>query len=405
VASSCYNAALNNASELLKENKVSKNIFNNQLTIFRAMAQENKLPIVEQLPEVSFHFIESFSRSRVNFKNQWASHPSLEDRKLKLEELGIDIAAEPTSAWTLFNNPGSLQEKMTEHLYKAVNLEVAPESFDGDYFEKWYSKERETVALPAEYNGFYNNRFIEIKDWDLERLSAMSSSKSFPEIFSEENGKLQSSISMNENDLDTLKQIQQKQIDVTSFDFDGTKYTVKEVDGIITTLEEEITNQKAAQLALDKESFTFFVEKSGSSSMAIKEKYQAYKTICAVEENYVRLATDIMNTVNPFFQGNVTLEQVVAGVGAIKENYEVELKRQFNFLVDEKMITAETRGDLLSKIVAFNGKHYTYFVNNQFLNNELNDLCDIVIKVAEEVSAKKFNCYKSLLEKQLEVIA
>jgi hypothetical protein len=129
-----------------------------------------------------------------------------------------------------------------------------------------------------------------------------------------------------------------------------------------------------------------------------------YKRIYNFYDEYVELANSIMKTVSPFFEGNVTLEQVVAAVTAIKENYEVKLKKQLGFLVAENMITSESKGDLLQKVESFNGKDYAYFMDNQFLNNELNELTDLVIKVAEALTAKKFDYYKAMLEKQLEVI-
>jgi len=82
IASDCYQNALNNANAWLKDNKVSKNIFNNQLVILRSWAKEHQLPLKQGLPDVSFQFIQSISKSRINFKNQWASHPTLEERPL-----------------------------------------------------------------------------------------------------------------------------------------------------------------------------------------------------------------------------------------------------------------------------------------------------------------------------------
>jgi len=60
VAGNCYATALSDANDRLKENKVAQNIFINQLTVLRSLASEYKLPVRQGLPEVSYHFIQSF---------------------------------------------------------------------------------------------------------------------------------------------------------------------------------------------------------------------------------------------------------------------------------------------------------------------------------------------------------
>src|ERR1700761_562086 len=123
IAGSCYNTALSEANARVKQNKVSRNIFSNQLAIFRQVAAEYDLPVTQGLPDISYHFVHSFSRSRINFKNQWASHPTLEERKNHLDRLGLEIPADRSSAWLLFEGVEALQEKTTTNLYRTVKFE------------------------------------------------------------------------------------------------------------------------------------------------------------------------------------------------------------------------------------------------------------------------------------------
>jgi len=123
VASGCYDTALNKAGEWLKENRVAKNVFTNQLTVYKGVAKEHNLPLQNGLPAINARFIERFSKSRINYKDQWASHPSFTDRKANVEALNMHSDTDETSAWSLFNNATALQEQMTANLYRSITLE------------------------------------------------------------------------------------------------------------------------------------------------------------------------------------------------------------------------------------------------------------------------------------------
>jgi len=110
IAGGCYNTALSEANARVKQNKVSRNIFSNQLTIFRSVAAEYALPLSQGVPVVPYSFLSSFRGNRINFKNQWASHPTLRERKQHLDELRLEKPADHTSAWSLFEGALAVQE-------------------------------------------------------------------------------------------------------------------------------------------------------------------------------------------------------------------------------------------------------------------------------------------------------
>lgn len=131
------------------------------------MAKEFHIPLKNGLPDVSFQFIRSFSKSRITYKNQWASHPALEERKNNLSKLATDVIPVETYAWELFADKSGLQEQMTSNLLKNAKITETIPLFDGDFFEDWYSTHRKSFSLPEVYNGYYDNRFIEVKEWEI----------------------------------------------------------------------------------------------------------------------------------------------------------------------------------------------------------------------------------------------
>jgi len=401
VAGNCYATALSDANDRLKENKVAQNIFTNQLTVLRSLAKEYKLPVRQGLPEVSYHFIQSFSRSRINYKNQWASHPTLEERKANLDRLAIEVPADDTSVWQLFNQPQILQEEMTGNLYKSVTLKDTPEQYDNQDFETFYSAKKETYALPPAYKGAYDARYIDVKDWDIDALSDNGvSAKTFEELFNEETGQLQSSITSNQNDLEIVKAIREKRIDVTSFDFDGDKYSRKDCDVIIARLEKEITEQIAKQQSADKEAFIFFLQRPDNKGF-VTANYRSYQAVSNRNEEYVALVNKTLQAVHPFYAGGISLDEVSAIVSSLKVTHEPALKKAYRELIDSGVITSEDNKELYDSILDFSRKNYAYFISQQFQNHELDELSGLAIKVAEAFNKYKFACYKKMLIEQL----
>lgn len=402
VAGGCYSSAINTANDWLKEKKVARNIFRNQLTVFRSMADEYELPLKEGLPEISYQFIRSFSRSRINYRDQWASHPTLEERKLNLDEAGMDALPDATSAWAIFNNAETLQETLTANLYRSVKLEEDIRHYDAQEFDSWHAEQTETYQLPPAYKGFYNGRYINAMNWDLAALAQTPAPGSFDALFNEENRQLQPAISGNESDAEIVKAIRDRRIDVTSFDFDGVKYTRSDCDNIIQQLEDEITLQKERQELADKQAFAFFYNQSNGRQEDVMRYYRKFQATSTRYATYLQVMNKVYSTLDLFYQGGLTLEQVQDTVTNLRNNEEWELKRAMQGLINEGVINPETPGNLHQRIEEFIATRYTYFKDGIFQNDELNTLHEVAGKIATALSAVRFMHYKQLLLGQLE---
>ena len=403
LASSCYHSALNNAGDWLRQKKATTNIFSNQLTVLQSLAKEFRLPLKEGLPEVSYNFIQSFSQSRINYKNQWASHPSLDERKSHLDELGVNVDPDETTAWHLFTGGEALQEMVTENLYKLAKAEEVLEKYDGKYFEELYNKQRESTFLPSIYRGFYDSRFINTRKWDFDALTNTSCAKAFDELYNDKNGQLQSLINNNQKDIATLKAIKARQLDVRSFDFDGHKRDVEDCDAIVSQLEAEIQQLINEQEMQDKESFVFFYHHSKDKRDEMKNNYLKYAILYKEFEDYAEIANAVFQIINPFYHGGLTFEEVKQSVMTLKTIHEKKLKDFFTKLLSQSVITNKLN-NLADRTEAFNKKDYTYFAFDTFRTEELNELRDLSTEIADELTNRKFRWYKKMLEDQLQYI-
>jgi len=375
-------------------------IFHHYLSVYCNVAKANELGLKGGLPDINYQFIQSFSHSRVNFKNQWASHPELAERKAHLEKVAIDCQADDRSAWVIFKDKEKLQAEMTQVIYTNSNVEPGLEKPDTAYFEEWYRNEIALYELPLAYSGYYSNRYIEIADWDINSLVTNNSSDNFHTLFAEQNGRLNTAIVQNETDLSTIQAIKDKQIEVRSFDFDGVKYSVHDCSKIIAALETEIADQKEKLREMDKQAFIFFCNLPDAKETLLKDA-KDYQQLDITIKKYNETANNILKFINLFYTDNCNFDFINATINKLKEGEEKKLKIHFDELIQCGFINKNSKYDLLKNLEIFNAKDYAYFSMEQFHNNELEDLTANIIRVAEELNFTRRVKNKKLLQTQL----
>jgi Zn-dependent protease with chaperone function len=399
VAASCYQTALGEANSRARENRVSRNIFANQLTVFRSFAAEHSLPLEQGVPTISFAFVTGFSRSRINFRNQWASHPTLAERKQSLDVLGIEMAADDTSAWSLFTNAEGLQQQMTAQLYKGVQFKGETRFYEGRDFEQEYLERKARYALPAAYRGFYFGRFVDAANWDLEGLAAEGAPvRGFDQLFNETTGQLQQAIENNHTDIELAMAIKEKKIDVQSFDFDGVKYDREDGEMIAQQLKKEIEVQLLQQQLLDRDAFRYFVHRPGADAGTIIAVYEEFRSVKQRYDEFVRAVNAVIEKVRPFYSGTMGLDAVTRILKELKTGEENQLKQEYRRLLENGAFGGD---ELRARMQKFIDADYVYFAGKQFFNNELDELRNLAIAVAGELNEYQFGVYKRMLVVQL----
>lgn len=399
IADSCYEKAIQHANEFIGEQKQVSNIFLNQTLLYQLAGKQFRLPIANGLPEISYQFATSMENSRINIKNQWASHPTLTERKKHLDLFNINVAPLTSSPWILFNDPELVQQQVTTRLYEAVSFENKPEIIDFPAYELWLDKRKESKQLPVEYNGFYDNRYPALSEDDIQQVGEISY-RSFTNIFSEENGKLQSLIQNNRRDLELVQAIHDKRIDVKSFDFDGEKFLAHHCDLVIERLQADLKNLEEKQKELDKEAFAYF-HASTENPEALRLQYMAFFEDRKSADAYAATSNEIAGIIQRI-SDTVSLEQANAEAQRLKEIDKTIIKPALANLLGKKVVTPESNQELYNKAVAFQEKEYHYFSGNSFLENEIADIYALNTLISDALVRHQFTMYKSLLNFQLE---
>ncbi|RYZ46538.1 MAG: hypothetical protein EOP49_23160, partial [Sphingobacteriales bacterium] len=98
-ANVCYETVISKYDSLYKQKLIGSNLYRDQQTVLSQLAQEQQIEIRNNIALVTESHRTAGVRSRVNFKDQWASHPPVAERVARLSHLGISCAQHHESAW------------------------------------------------------------------------------------------------------------------------------------------------------------------------------------------------------------------------------------------------------------------------------------------------------------------
>lgn len=220
-------------------------------------------------------------KSRLIIKDQWASHPSREEREANINKVNLEAPLFEQSAWVLFNNPEATRKEMTAKLYveeKVNNYAVAtlPD------IDENITEEMKRVEISPTFNGVFNNRWI--SKFDFDKIIFTRTEKKFEDLFGADNREMITRYQVNAIDLETLKAIQAKNIRVEFFEFDTVRYQSSEVDDVIENLEKEVRDVPSRIQELDEEICRYYYQRAEEKGRT-NEFSKAYKDLEASRVN------------------------------------------------------------------------------------------------------------------------
>ena len=230
--------------------------------------------------------------NRVNYQDQWSSHPAQPEREANIRTVAAPCPVDELPAWTLFADPDAWQQKLTTRLYQHVDLtDPTAKQFVGQQEFIAYVQDREQRAkLPEKYNGFYDRRLLHTFD----PVAEAQSTEPVPvaeAIFSDENRASRKRLFTNYDDRRTLQQIQVRQIQTRTFDFDGQKYDQKEAGNLLLTLSEETDDLSSRFDTLEKDAFRWHLHQARQQGkdQELIARYELVFRLDAEREHYSQL--------------------------------------------------------------------------------------------------------------------
>jgi Zn-dependent protease with chaperone function len=274
LADHSYSSVINFYENKLSENIKSENIYKEQSFVLSFLAAENGLPFKNNLPLVSSIELSKFNKSKLIIKDQWASHPTTEERISNLERLNIiKENSDQKSANSLFITIETLQEDLTNKLFSFVENPDKLLPLKIDDFKNGYKENYEKNIFNKIYNGYYDNKNPNY--FDLDKIENLNTNHTVEMFFNKEKIDWVYDFIALENDKNTLLDIKNKVFTIKTFDYDGQKFKAKETNLLIPKIEIEKENLNIEITNNDIGIYSYFyhLAKEKGLETELKSKY------------------------------------------------------------------------------------------------------------------------------------
>lgn len=405
VADNAYNRLFDYYNQWHKENLKPDNLYPHHTDLMNQFAKEQGIPIVDGLPQVNSKSFARFNKARLVIKDQWASHPSTEDREAHLNQLNIRTTTVTASAWTIFRNAAALQMQVTEKIYAEVKFDKAPVVLDIDAFRKRYATEIEKYELNKKYKGFFNYR--NISPVNLKQLDKTSSTtSSLGEILDDHTLDLPYRIEGLKADIHNLELIQKGEMGVKSFEFDGKKYRKADAAALLTKLHQELAEAEQQLITADTTIISFFARAASQTGQAERliQRYSELFQIAESTDADLKKLGEMMEIINPIYYSELPFTEIQIIMAKVK-NSEIGIKERLHDLINESSAAPFLNGDDKKTLESYLAKSLEYFREPSF-NEEALALFNQSMNIYQTtVLDRSFTIKKNLLEWQLSFVA
>lgn len=378
----------------------TKSLYRNQTTLLQFLAEENNHKVENNLPYINIDELERYNKSKLHIENQWASHPTIQQRVEAIKKLNKpSVNLDNRLANSLLKNFDNYSEKFTNRIFDLNMISHTENFISEDEFLAKYKELNEKNTFPKIFNTYYDTKNPILENLDkiksdllYEDLKKISSS----DLFSDEKVALILEKNALENDKNVLDMIKDGSYKLKTFDYDGKKYNNKQtstpkkiIENRLEIVDEEISKN-------DELIFKIIYSKANS-----EEKLK----LSELQEKFNSADKDFDEYYNAF-------NEFVPHLSFMSQKHQIEDIRRFRkILLDKEKIFKEKIVKLLqdspfklflekdNKIILENylNENFMYFENNSYKEHEINQLNDVLSNYQQAMSRAYFNMKKELL--------
>lgn len=345
----------------IPDNLKASNMFPHHVEVMKNFAKDFNLPVVQGLPVVDEAAAQRLSTSRVVVDDQWASHPSTEDRVGHLLKLNISAENVSESAWVIFQQAEKVQQQMTDFVYSSASFKESPTLVDEQGFRERFEAESKLFTYPELYQGFFNSRAITEVDPGQPQVRDAGS---IHEVLTADTLQLPRKLDVLANDIQSLEAIRDKKSGIKTFEFNSKRYQQGQAEEILKQLQQEKEMTTSALAYADKRLYAlaYHAAEQRSNAGEWKEKYSAWLSSEKQANETFAYYADIMGIVQPAYQDGLTLASAdsIGNQLRINEKKGKEWIRQLLQEPDKLPLNAEEKESLKkyaeSDIIYFDAK-------------------------------------------------
>lgn len=403
LADNAFHAVLSFYHERVKDNLKSKNVYKEQFFVMNFLAKQSDLPIEHKLPQLSVQALNKFNKSKLVIKDQWASHPSLEDRIASLEKTAI---AQRDSidgfANDIFTNIERLQEAFTNNIFKELGYTADAKFMAHDDFRVAYEKEFLSYSFSEMYKGYYDHKHPLY--FEVDTIDASTTEIQEKDLFADDKLDLVYTAIALQNDIETLKQITTGLIEVKTLDYDGERYSRKQSKVLLNKLTVSLEQKNDQIRQNDIKVFQFFekCEQAKNLKPRLGELYKSFfdfdKEFDAKYEIYTSLSNGLQ-----FINVTNAVEQIKMNFFDL-EPLELKLKEEIKALMINPVYKSEIKQDIVADFELYLSKKWRYFGRDMYFDENLNMLFRVMNNYVFVLSKGYFVLKREILNYQEELI-
>jgi Zn-dependent protease with chaperone function len=405
LAEKSYQAVLSYYEGKISEAEKAQNIYPQQAYVMNFLAEQNKLPMENNLPMVTLDHLNRYNKSKLVIKDQWASHPTTEDRVRQLEKLNLetrDNDSKPASG--LFKNMEVLQSELTEKIFASIEYSSPQVVKSKDQFIETFVADHLQNSFHQIYNTYYDNK--NPSRMDIENIPKIPD-KSIPalnDLFGEEALDYVYEFISLDSDISTLKQIQEGHYPIKSFDYDGIKYSPAESPVLIAELQNKWQEMKDNILQNDIKIYQYFsllATKNGNESH-LKSLYQKFFQIDIAIDDHFKVYSEMVSATGFIFQ-TTPFETIKENIKMLKE-VEIDFKKEIRYMLEETVFQDHISEETGAKFNEYLSGNYTFFYDQEYKSSELDMLFAAINNYQTVMSKTYFGAKKQLLDYQVSLI-
>lgn len=331
--SMAYNSLLSTYEGWQEEKLFPENVYAHHKVMMTIMAEELGITLAEEnLPQTDSLGVLQKYRQEVTIEDQWASHPSIEQRAEQALSKGVSAPQDKRTAWELFSHKEQWQKSVSDQLVSAQGEEQ--KRLTVEEFQAKLSDDKAKATFPAVYQGFFDRR--DLPTFSTEPGLIRIAGETLESLFHSEVADIPLRKQIIDADLELLPLIMDGRAQTNFFDFRGHKYPKENANEVEQILKQELEEVQEQLNEIDRNMLAFISGKARENGTLdlLTALYDEHAAINQLAEDANKLVQRILNELNPIFAGEVAsidrLENIFLTIAPLEQDLKLGIRKQLS---------------------------------------------------------------------------
>jgi len=391
-----YQAVLSYYNSKIPDSIKTLDVYPQYRYVLGFLAKENKLPLVNGLPHVDVEHRRIYNKSRLVIKDQWASHPDIEDRVERLRKYVIKSEIDSGKhAAQIFRNLEALHIRATARLFDQVVYPGPVVCLSEQQFIENFVKEYSENTFHQLFNAYYDHRnpvFSENGSTDANIPGDLA------EMFGSEPVSLAYTFIALENDMNSLNLISQGGLKLVSFDYAGKKYAPGDCVRLMADLSKELLEVQRQLDENDSKVYRYFHNLAAQQGRTdeFKEMYAAFLRMNEKWDEYSAVYINMVNA-SLFVHQPASVHVINASMSALKKE-ELLYRENLVLLLNDPDYQSVMKSDARGIFAHYLSKDWLYYYQPHYYEQALTVLFESLEAYKTVLSGAYFAAKKALLD-------